>query len=729
MTARADARACPPRSASQERPAAAGTVPAADDDSAPDEYGECPAFCKGITRIRAKAGDSMEEALLYEIVVIFLLSIFVTTVCNKLKLPATVGFLLTGVLCGPSMLGVVRDRAALDHIADIGVAMLLFTIGMELSGDALNRLKRPVFLGGSLQIGLTILAVTGLTLLQGATWQQGVLWGCLVALSSSAIVLRIMQERGVTNTPAGRLSLAILVFQDIMVAPMLLAVPLLSGKLQLSLSDMAFSIARDAVALGGVLLFARFGLDRLMGAVMRTRTREILMLSTLGMCLGMAMLTKMLGLSLSLGAFLAGLMLARSQYSMSVISGILPYRDVFMSIFFISVGMLLNVQHLAQNLGVILTGTALFILVKSLLTLPAVLVQGYPLRTAVMTSLSLAQVGEFAFVLAASGLAAGLFDMPSYQNFLAVSVLTMMLTPGLIVLAPRLAARIGDKGREDVAGEDDAAPALEDHLIIVGFGISGKHLARVARESGIRYTILEMNPETVQRYRGKEPITHGDASQPVVLEHLGAKRARVLAIIISDPSAVRSIVVEARRMNPNLHIIARTRFVTEVATLRRLGADEVIAEEFETSIEVFTRVLSRYLVPRQDIDAFAARIRQENYRMIRRMGASVNSLDATVSRLPDMGVQAMRIAAASPLCGISLAESQMRRKYGVTLIALLRDGVTQASPEPGALLREGDVAYLFGNTDKLLAIAPLFSGPLREDGKEGAARAGHPTAA
>lgn len=675
----------------------------------------------------------MEETLLYEIVAIFLLSIFVTIVCNKLKLPATVGFLLTGVLCGPSMLGVVSDRAALDHIADIGVAMLLFTIGMELSGDALNRLKRPVFLGGSLQIGLTILAVTGLSLLRpGVSWQQGVLWGCLAALSSSAIVLRIMQERGVTNTPAGRLSLAILVFQDIMVAPMLLAVPLLSGKLQLSFSDMAFSVARDAAALGGVLLFARFGLDRLMGAVMRTRTREILLLSTLGMCLGMAMLTKMLGLSLSLGAFLAGLMLARSQYSMSVISGILPYRDVFMSIFFISVGMLLNVQHLAQNLGVILTGTALFILVKSLLTLPAVLVQGYPLRTAVMTSLSLAQVGEFAFVLAASGLAAGLFDMPSYQNFLAVSVLTMMLTPGLIVLAPRLAARIGGKGREDVAGEDDAhdaAPALEDHLIIVGFGISGKHLARVARESGIRYTVLEMNPETVRRYRGKEPITHGDASQPVVLEHLGANRARVLAIIISDPSAVRSIVIEARRMNPNLHIIARTRFVTEVATLRRLGADEVIAEEFETSIEVFTRVLSRYLVPRQDIDAFAAHIRQENYRMIRRMSASVDSLDATVSRLPDMGVQAMRIAAASPLCGISLAESQMRRKYGVTLIALLRDGVTQASPEPGALLREGDVAYLFGNTDKLLAIAPLFSGPLREDGREGATRAGHPVAA
>ncbi len=664
----------------------------------------------------------MGETLLTEIVTIFLLSIFVTIVCNKLKLPATVGFLLTGVLCGPSLLGVVSDHATLDQIADIGVAMLLFTIGMELSGDALNRLKRPVFLGGSLQIGLTILVTMGITvLLANLSWRQGVLWGCLAALSSSAIVLRIMQERGTTSTPAGRLSLAILVFQDIMVAPMLLAVPMLSGTLKLAPNDIIFAIVRDVLVLGGVFLFARFGLDRLMNAIMRTRTREILMLSTLGMCLGMALLTKMLGLSLSLGAFLAGLMLARSQYSMSVISGILPYRDVFMSIFFISVGMLLNVQHLLHNFAIILTGTVGFILIKSILTLPAILVQGYPLRTAIVTSLSLAQVGEFAFVLAASGLTAGLFDMNSYQNFLAVSVITMMLTPGLIAIAPRIAARFRGPNHEGTAGDatpDTEATTYSDHLIIVGFGISGKHLARVARESGINYTILEMNPETVNRYRNKEPITHGDASQPVVLEHLGADRARVLAIIISDPAAVRSIVIEARRMNPNLHIIARTRFVTEVATLRRLGADEVIAEEFETSIEVFTRVLSRYLVPRQDIDAFAARIRQENYRMIRRMSTSVDSLDAMVSRLPDMGVQAVRLSAGSPLCGISLAESQLRRKYGITLIAILRNGITQASPEPSYIFADGDIAYLFGSTDRLIAITPLFSGPLRTDSKE-----------
>ena len=661
----------------------------------------------------------MEVPFLYEIVIIFLLSIVVTIVCNRLKLPATVGFLLTGVLCGPSLLGIVSNREAIDQVADIGVAMLLFTIGMELSGDALSRLKRPVFLGGSLQIGLTVLAVTGLAVLEGISYQKGIFWGCLVALSSSAIVLRILQERGSSNTPTGRLSLAILVFQDIMVAPMLLCVPLLAGTLNLSLENALFSVLWVALALGGVLLFARFGLDRLMEAVMRTRTREILLLTTLGLCMGMALLTSALGLSLSLGAFLAGLLLARSQYSMSVISGILPYRDVFMSLFFISVGMMLNVDFFGQHFFSIILSTLLFIAIKSLLTLPAVLIQGYPLRAAIITSLSLAQVGEFAFVLAASGLEAGLFDMTAYQNFLAVSVLTMMLTPGLIAIAPRLANWVAgwrnEKQLEDAKESNSESCPLEDHLIIVGFGISGKHLAHVAHESGIPYTILEMNPETVHRYHGKEPISHGDATQPVVLEHLGVEKARVLAIIISDPAAVRAITIEARRLNPNLYIVARTRFVTEVAPLRRLGANDVIAEEFETSIEVFSRVLTQYLVPRQDIDAFAARIRQMNYRMIRRMSNAVDPLDEVVSHLPDMGVQAMRLGADSPLCGLPLSRSGLRPKYGGTGVAIHRQGEIHASPEPQSCLEADDIIYLFGRTDKLYAVKPLFSGSLKEN--------------
>ncbi|MCX4309153.1 MAG: cation:proton antiporter [Desulfovibrio sp.] len=664
----------------------------------------------------------MDVPFLYEFVILFLLSIVVTIVCNRLKLPATVGFLLTGVLCGPSLLGVVSNNEVIDQVAEIGVAMLLFTIGMELSGDALSRLKRPVFLGGTLQIGLTVLAVTGIALLYGTTLQQGIFWGCLVSLSSSAIVLRIMQEKGTSNTPTGRLALAILVFQDIMVAPMLLSVSLLAGTLELSFEKAFFSILWVVLAFGGVLLFAYFGLNRLMEAVMRTRTREILLLTTLGLCLGMALLTSALGLSLSLGAFMAGLLLARSQYSMSVISGILPYRDVFMSLFFISVGMILNLEYFFQHFILIICSTLIFVAVKSVLTLPAVIIQGYPLRTAIITGLTLAQVGEFSFVLAAQGLAAALFNMSNYQTFLAVSVLTMMLTPGLIAIAPKVANMLTkhspQRHKENKAIEPARNKELEDHLIIVGFGISGKHLAHVAKESGIPYTILEMNPETVNRYRGKEPISHGDATQPIVLEHLGIEKARVMAIIISDPAAVRAITIEARRLNPNVYIVARTRFVTEILPLHRLGANDVIAEEFESSIEVFSHVLTQYLVPRQDIESYAAHLRKANYRMIRRLSSSVDSLDEVVGRLPDMGVQAMRIGPESSLVGQSLANCGLRPIYGLTVVGVLRHGEVSASPGPDFLFEEDDIVYLFGSTDKLLAVKPLFTGPHKSESKE-----------
>ncbi len=651
----------------------------------------------------------MEGNFLYEIVIIFLLSIAVTIICNRVKLPATVGFLITGVLCGPSMLGIVNNHEAIDQVAEIGVAMLLFTIGMELSGEALSRLKRPVFLGGSLQISLTVLAVTGLAMLYGTSWRLGIFWGCLVALSSSAIVLRILQEKGIEATPTGRLTLAILVFQDIMVAPMLLCVPLLAGTLDLSWEKAFFSILWVVISLGGVLLFAYFGLNRLMEAVMRTRTREILLLTTLGICLGMALLTSALGLSLSLGAFLAGLLLARSQYSMSVIGGILPYRDVFMSLFFISVGMMLNVQYFMQHFILISVSTVIFILLKTFLTMPAVLVQGYPLRAAIITSVYLAQVGEFSFVLAAQGLNAGLFNMDSYQVFLAVSVLTMMLTPGLISFAPKFANMIVRKGESSSPpAKTGEASGLDDHLIIVGFGISGKHLAHVAQDSGIPYTILEMNPETVRRYQGKEPISQGDATQPVVLEHLGIEKARVMAIIISDPAAVRAITTEARRMNPDLYIVARTRFVTEIGPLHALGANEVIAEEFESSIEVFSHVLAHYLVPRQDIESYASHLRLANYRMIRRMSSAVDSLGEVIGRLPDMGVQALKVMPESGLVDQCLKECGLRPKYGLTVVAVMRNGEIIASPGPDWRFSIGDIVYIFGKKEKFFAVRPLF---------------------
>jgi CPA2 family monovalent cation:H+ antiporter-2 len=650
-----------------------------------------------------------------ELVIIFLLSIGVIIVCAKLRLPSTVGFLITGILCGPSVLGVVSNKHAVDMLAEIGVALLLFTIGMELSGEALARLRKPVLVGGTLQIGVTVAVIAGITmLLRGYSLPTGILYGYLAALSSSAIVLSIFQQNGQTNTPHGRLILAILLLQDILFAPMLVSIPLLAGTTGLTLESVFKAVMQVALVSGGVLLFAQYGLPRLMDMVVRTRLRELALMTTLGLCMGMAMLTHSLGLSLSLGAFLAGLILARSEYSMNVIAGVLPYHDVFMSLFFISVGMLLDVNFLVEHPARVAIGALVFIVVKALLVLPAVHLQGYLWRTAILTALPLAQIGEFSFVLAAEGLRDGILEPDQYQLFLAVSIMSMMLTPGLIALSSRLAVWVGKlpgAGGSVAVDEHpgDEAGYLTNHLLIAGFGVGGRHLARAARDAGISYVILEMNPDTVRRCKGQEPILYGDASQAPVLEHLNIGAARVMAIVISDPAAVRAATLAGRRLNPKLHIIVRTRFLAEVGPLRNLGANEVIAEEFESSLEIFSRVLEKYLVPRQDIMSFAARVRAENYDMVRQLALQSAPLETLVSCLPDVGVQAVRLEEGSDLAGKSLAESDLRRKHGVTVVAIRKGEVLLASPSANALLEIGDVVYLLGEESCLLPAEALFA--------------------
>ncbi len=651
--------------------------------------------------------------LLTELIIIFLISIVVNVVCTRIRIPATVGFLLTGVLCGPALLGIVNDMQSIDVLSELGVALLLFTIGMELSGDALARLKKPVFLGGSLQIGLTIAAVVVIyVFILNEGLALAIFIGCLVSLSSSAIVLRFLQQKGTTNTPSGRLTLAILVFQDIMIAPMLLLIPLLSGQVQLTFSDTMFAIGKVVVVLGAVLLFAHYGLNRFMAIIVRTRVSELLLLTTLVLCMGLAMLTSWLGLSLSLGAFLAGLFLARSEYSMSVVSGILPYRDVFMSIFFISIGMLLDVDYLISNLWYIVLFTIIFIIIKSLLVLPAVLIQKYPLHTAIAVSLTLAQVGEFSFVLANTGVSAGLLDTARYQNFLAMSIMTMLLTPCLMYIAPSIAKKVNIYlGNKDDLPEDELSPnkkQLANHLIIVGFGISGQHLARAAKTCSIPYEILEMNPDTVRRFQSKEPILYGDASRPSVLEHMGITKAKVLAIVISDPAAVQATVAEAIMLNPNIRIIARSRFLSEVGTLHELGATSVIAEEFESSIEVFSRVLYQYMIPKQDIDSLVTTIRQENYSMLRSTSQNSGNLSGLLDQLPHIGVHAIRLEENAPLCGVSLLQSELRKKYGITVVAISKGEKMIPSPEADIIFQPGDIVYLFGDEVSLLQASDLM---------------------
>ena len=678
----------------------------------------------------AASGSAMEELILREISVLFLLSIVVVLVCHRFRLPSIVGFLLTGVLCGPSALGLIPNKEVVDLMAEVGVAFLMFTIGMELSGKELVRMKRPLLLGGTAQVVLTMAAVFGLTFWWSGM-RLGLVYGCMVTLSSTAIVLSLLQQKAQMDSPQGRTCLAVLIFQDLAIVPMVLMLPLLSGGLDVDMHSMAFAAGKGVATICGILLFGKFVLPRLMFSVVRSRSRELMLMTTLGLCLTVALITYMIGLSLALGAFLAGLMLAESEYSLNTLETMLPFKEVFSSIFFMSVGMLLDVQFFVTHIPVILAVASAIIAVKILMTMPAVLALNYSLRTALLVAFSLAQVGEFSFVLAKSALGLGLLDDSSYQVFLASSIFTMVLTPLLIGAAPSAATLFlcrwglskdcpdSSQPSPDEADMEEANEGgiirdgrlLKDHLIIIGFGIGGKIMARGAKACGIPYVISEMNPDTVARYRDSEPIRHGDASFPLVLEHLGVATARALTLLISDPAGGRGIIANARAMNPSLYIIVRTRYLGNIDHYRELGADEVIPEEFETSLEVFARVLNRYLVPRQDIDRYVTAIRRENYGMARRldMGGSI------MQSLPDLQLTALTVEEGSPLAGKTLGEAALRREHSVTVAGLRRNEEIDQSPNANTLMLPGDIVYLLATQEAINAAAGLF---LREETAE-----------
>jgi CPA2 family monovalent cation:H+ antiporter-2 len=661
----------------------------------------------------------MEIPLLKEIIIILGLSSIVVLICQRFKIPSIIGFLITGALAGPHGFGLIHAAHEVEMIAEIGIVFLLFTIGIEFSFAHLLRIKRMVLQGGGLQVGLTIIAALGAALALGQNTPTGIFAGFLLALSSTAIVLKLFQERLEMDSPHGKAVLGVLILQDIVIVPMMLFTPLIAGKADnVGLALMILALKSIGVGVG-VFFASKWLMPKLLYQVTKTRNNELFLLSIIATCLVVAWLTSSIGLSLSLGAFLAGLIISESEYSHQAMSNILPFRDIFISFFFVSVGMLLNGQFFLGNWPLILALTAGVIVLKLITGMLAIGSLGYPLRTVLLSGLALAQVGEFAFVLSRTGLEFGLLTPDSYQLFLAVSICTMVLTPLFIGMGPRtsdfVTRRLPTSKRmtsrlalEEEA--DEGHESLKDHLVIIGFGLNGKNLARAAQAGGIPYAIIETNPQTVQEYKARgERIFYGDATQPVILEHAHVKDARVAVIAISDPAATRRVTVALSKLNPKLFIIVRTRFVAEIEELQRLGASAVVPEEFETSIEIFSMVLQKYLVPQDDIERFTEEVRADGYQMLR--GLAPHHHTRHDLQLADIEISSIRVQPGSPLIGKTLLESEFRQRYGVTLLAIRRPGETVSNPTVDTRFCENDVLVILGRPALLQDASQLCETP------------------
>ena len=649
--------------------------------------------------------------VLRELVIVLAATVAIVFGSQKLRLPAIIGFLMAGVILGPEGLRWIRNVQAVETLADIGIVLLMFTIGLELSLEQIAAVGRFVIWGGLLQIVLTVSLVWMAFLAMGFSWQGGVFAGFLVALSSTAIVLKILSDRQETASLHGRLTTGVLLLQDLSVVPMMLLVPLLSPTSDRTLISIGGTLVQALLAVPAIVLLARYLLPWLLHHVVRLRNRELFVLFVILLSLGTAWVTSEFGLSLALGAFIAGLVVSESEYSHQIESEILPFKDAFSGIFFISVGMLLDIGFVLENFTTPLLNLLLLLATKALVILAIFWWFYRSLRMGLLLALSLAQVGEFSFVLAGVGREHGLMTAAGEQMFLAVSILSMIVTPFMMQSGHALAFGLESlMGRKPTGRGEDKESPLRGHVIILGYGLNGQNLSRVLREVNIPYRILEMNPELVSSARAEgQPIFFGDGTRAEVLRQMAVEDARVLVIAISDSAATARALQQARALNAELHIIVRTRYVAEIERLYRLGAHQVIPEEFETSVEIFARVLQEYHIPRNVIGMQVDLIRRERYGMLRGLKLEGKSLDQLSQFLLGTTTDTCLILETSPAAGKSLEALELRARSGVTIIAVVREGKSFSNPGPEFVLRTGDILVLLGSHAELDRASELLS--------------------
>ena len=653
---------------------------------------------------------------LRELIIVLTATIAIVFIFQKLRLPTIVGFLLTGVIIGPHGFQLIQSVDQVETLAEIGVVLLLFTIGLEFSLETILSVQRRVVWAGLLQVVLTTLVVLAVARLLGASVEVGLFYGFLVSLSSTAIVLRIYHDRGEIDSLQGRLASGLLLFQDLCVVPMMLLLPVLAGSGQDSIFLVVWVLAKSLITLVAIVWTARQLLPRLLHQVALLRNREIFVLFVVLVCFGTAWLTSETGLSLALGALVAGLVISESELSHQIVADILPLRDCFSGIFFISIGMLLNLGLLSQDFRITLLELLLMIGIKSLVLFAVFWWLYRSIRLGVVLGLGLAQIGEFSFVLAKAGINFRLLSPADGQIFLAASILSMMATPFLIQWAHAWAFGFEGLFNKDTAfngsrsGEAKETASATGHVIVVGYGLNGQNLARVLKEVGIPYRVLEMDPDLVRSAKaGGEPISFGDGTRPEILQQVDIEKARVLVVAISDPAATARLVSQARRLRTDLYIIVRTRYVVEIDRLYRLGANQVIPEEFETSVEIFARVLQEYHIPRNVISLQVDLIRKEHYGTLRGIRLQGKQLDALSQFLVGTTSDIFSIVEASPAVGKSLEEINLPLRSGVSVIAVVRDGKSYPNVGDDFKLAIGDMLVLLGGHKALDDAAQILN--------------------
>ncbi|MFN7588579.1 MAG: cation:proton antiporter [Planctomycetota bacterium] len=664
----------------------------------------------------AAAGHGSLDGVLGELALLFALCVGVSVLFHRLRLPTIIGFLFAGVLVGPNTIRIVQHEAMVRELAEVGIVVLLFAVGLEVPLGQIARLKRTIALGGGVQVVGTVLAAAGVCWAVGLPWNTAVFLGFLLTLSSTAATTKILVDNGELSAPHGRIVLGINIAQDLAVVPMILLLPMLGT--QGGESSSVLASLRNLGLLAVVVVAARLLVRPLLRLVARTRNRELFVLFLAMWCLSLAVVTSKLGLSLALGAFLAGILLADSDYHSQAAAEAEPFRDAFASLFFVSIGMLFDWRTIVESPGTVALALAAVVVGKTLVVMLAARQLGQPGWVRLRAALTMAQVGEFSFVLVQLGKKSELLGDQHERVFLVVAVLSIAITPALYAIGRKLAVRTREAGggvaagaHGDAGGHGQHGPALHDHAIVVGYGPTGRTVAAGMQALGIPYVVSEMNADTVQAEKQKGvPIVLSDCTRMSALQSLGVERARIVVLAVNDSAATSRIAQLCRQLAPDAHVLARAVYTAEADGLRTAGAHDVVPQELEASVEMLVRVLRRFLVADDQIGRLVQDVRRRggNGRVAPHAAGSAADVPDFV---PGIGFAGMRVQPGSACCTRTLADAGVRRHTGCSVVAVRRGAQNLPAITPDTTLTAGDTVVVLGPRERLVDAAAMFAQP------------------
>lgn len=634
------------------------------------------------------------------ILILLISSVLAVALFRAFRLPAMLAYFLVGLALGPHAIGLLPDDEASREFAEFGIVFLMFSIGLEFSLPQLYAMRKKLLGLGGAQVFVTLAVTMGVAKLAGLDWPAAFIIGAALTMSSTAIVSKILAERIDLNSRHGRLSIGVLLFQDIIVVPVLVLIPALGAANANLLDVLGIALLKATAMLLFLFTVGKWLINPWFNLVAAQRSRELFVMNVLMITLLLAFFSNLAGLSYALGAFIAGMLISETKYRYQVESDISPFRDILLGLFFISVGMLINLQQIFNHIGLILLVLVGFVLFKAIIVTLVVRLVKYETGVAIRTGVILAQAGEFGFVILALGAEQHLISGPALQIILAAALLSMVIAPFLIQhngrIARRLVSSYTKNSGQIVQDIDDVGKHLHDHVIICGYGRSGQYLGRFLREEKIPYIALDIDPARVlEAAAAGENVMFGDAARRVVLEAAGGARAKALIISYADNRAAMKILHIVQESYPQLPVIVRTVDDSNMEILREAGAAEVVPEILEGSLMLASHALMLLGVPLNRVVKRIRMFREERYKLFRGYFHGISDAENEDLEKQQARLHSVIISAGAYAVGRRLADMQLD-SFEVEVKSIRRPNSNGAHLNLESPLAEGDVVVLLG---------------------------------